>query len=116
MKHILPSVRGARRIFHNGVRQVNYNGGRDFRVPFDGGRKGGAGARLSQSLREGNRRRFGGNLPGGKTKVSSVLPRTPSTRDRRELSLGCAHAKLRRILQQSCSCNDSEQRDEIARL
>lgn len=56
MKLILPSVRGARRIFHNGVRQVNCNGGRDFRVPSDGGRKGGAGARLSQPLREGNRR------------------------------------------------------------
>jgi len=54
---ILPSVRGARRILHNSVLQINCTGDEISGCLLTAGRKGGAGARgLSQSFQEGNRR------------------------------------------------------------
>lgn len=59
--------------------------------------------------------RFGGDLPGGKTQVSSVLPRVSRTRDRRELPQDARSRNFGRFYDK-LSHNDSEQRDEIVRF
>lgn len=98
--------RGARRILDNAAFAELIARGRDFRVSPNDGRKGGAGARLSQSLQEGNRRGSAAITGRKDRSFFSAFARAEYLRSPR-VSAGCALAKLRQTLDK-LSHNDSE--------